>query len=255
MGDKKSKTPKMALIYLGYKALKKKMGDGEEEPELTEEEKIEQLQKPVEESKATSVGGAAGGAAIGTMILPGVGTAIGVGVGAIVGKKKSQKDKTKQEQKNQEELERMKNESLKKQKAEQAPSDLKTVKTAPASGNETKNSAASIEKKSNVPPQRPPAAKPRQIKYEYHEVIVIKTGQTMGIHIKKNEQTGEIFVSNIVPGSDVDQSNVKANDIIVSINGIELKNESIHECANLMSNSKEYVDFKLKRFVQNKEST
>ena len=26
----------MALIYLGYKALKKKMGDGEEEPELTE---------------------------------------------------------------------------------------------------------------------------------------------------------------------------------------------------------------------------
>ena len=85
----------MALIYLGYKALKKKMGDGEEEPELTEvrfqtgyfdlapwlvlqtvtwrsgsdgyqvpssqhhvknpfqEEKMEQLQKPVEASKAT----------------------------------------------------------------------------------------------------------------------------------------------------------------------------------------------------------
>ena len=106
----------------------------------------------------------------------------------------------------------------------------------------------------------------------------------MGLHIKKNEQTGEIFVSNIglflkclphksknvrkintlkrifekqlkVPGSDAEQSNVKANDIIVSINGIELKNESIHECANLMSNSKEYVDFKLKRVLQNKEST
>jgi len=58
----------MALIYLGYKALKKKMGDGEEEPELTEvsyqtryvhvknsfqAEKMEQLQKPVEASKAT----------------------------------------------------------------------------------------------------------------------------------------------------------------------------------------------------------
>ena len=54
-----------------------------------------------------------------------------------------------------------------------------------------------------------------------------------------------------VPGSDAEQSNVKANDIIVSINGIELKNESIHECANLMSNSKEYVEFKLKRAIQN----
>ena len=42
-----------------------------------------------------------------------------------------------------------------------------------------------------------PEAKPRQIKYEYHEVIVIRTGQTMGLHIKKNEETGEIFVSNI----------------------------------------------------------
>ena len=61
----------------------------------------------------------------------------------------------------------------------------------------TKNSAASNEKKPEVPPSRPPAAKPRQIKYEYHEVIVIKTGQTMGLHIKKNEQTGEIYVSNI----------------------------------------------------------
>ena len=63
-----------------------------------------------------------------------------------------------------------------------------------------------------MPPERPPPsqvaqpspadvskpqAKPRQIKYEYHEVIVIKTGQTMGLHIKKNEQTGEIYVSNI----------------------------------------------------------
>jgi len=43
------------------------------------------------------------------------------------------------------------------------------------------------------------------------------------------------------------------NDIIACINGIELKNESIHECANLMGSSKEYVDFKLKRVVQNKE--
>ena len=72
--------------------------------------------------------------------------------------------------------------------------------------------AGSSEKKPEVPPERPPPvevaqslpvdvskpqAKPRQIKYEYHEVIVIKTGQTMGLHIKKNEQTGDIFVSNI----------------------------------------------------------
>ena len=68
----------------------------------------------------------------------------------------------------------------------------------------------SSEKKPEVPPERPPPAvaqtssnvskpeaKPRKIKYEYHEVIVIKTGQTMGLHIKKNEETGEIFVSNI----------------------------------------------------------
>ena len=64
--------------------------------------------------------------------------------------------------------------------------------------------AGSSEKKPEVPPERPPPAdvskpqaKPRQIKYEYHEVIVIKTGQTMGLHIKKNEQTGEIYVTNI----------------------------------------------------------
>jgi len=234
------------------------MGDGEEEPELTEEEKMEQLQKPVEASKATSVGGAAGGAALGTMILPGVGTAIGAGVGALVGKKKSQKDKTKKEQKNQEELERMKTESLKKQKAEQAPSDLKVESST----------AGRSEKKPDEPPERhspaqvaqpspndisKPQAKPRQIKYEYHEVIVIKTGQTMGLHIKKNDETGEIFVSNIVPESDAEKSNVMVNDIIACINGIELKNESIHECANLMGSSKEYVDFKLKRVVQNKE--
>ena len=69
----------------------------------------------------------------------------------------------------------------------------------------------SSEKKPEVPPERPPPAtvaqtspnvskpeaKPRQIKYEYHEVIVIKTGQTMGLHIKKNEENGKIFVSNI----------------------------------------------------------
>jgi len=253
----------MALIYLGYKALKKKMGDGEEEPELTEEEKMEQLQKPVETSKATSVGGAAGGAALGTMILPGVGTAIGAGVGALVGKKKSQKDKTKKEQQNLQELERMKQESLKKQKAEQAPSDFKVERTA---SNASTSKAGSSETKPEVSSEKPPPAyvapqkdeskpeaKPRQIKYEYHEVIVIKTGQTMGLHIKKNEQTGEIFVSNIVPGSDAEQSNVQVNDIIDCINGIQLKNESIHECANLMSNSKEYVDFKLKRILQAKE--
>jgi len=242
----------MALIYLGYKALKKKMGDGEEEPELTEEEKMEQLQKPVEASKATSVGGAAGGAALGTMILPGVGTAIGAGVGALVGKKKSQKDKIKQEQKNQEELERMKSESVKKQKAEQAPSDLKI---------ERSSSKSHAEKKTELQPERTlenpsksatkeetiPQAKPRQIKYETHEVIVIKTGPTMGLHIKKNEENGDIFVSTIVPDSDAEKSNVKVNDIIASINGIDLKNESIHECANLMANSKEYVEFKLKR--------
>jgi len=222
------------------------MGDGEEEPELTEEEKMEQLQKPVEASKATSVGGAAGGAALGTMILPGVGTAIGAGVGALVGKKKSQKDKTKKEQKNQEELERMKTESLKKQKTEQAPSDLKVESSTAGS---TRPSPAQPSPNDISKPQ----AKPRQIKYEYHEVIVIKTGQTMGLHIKKNDETGEIFVSNIVPESDAEKSNVMVNDIIACINGIELKNESIHECANLMGSSKEYVDFKLKRVVQNKE--
>ena len=43
----------MALIYLGYRALKKKMGDGnEEETELTEEEKAQKLAEPVKESKA-----------------------------------------------------------------------------------------------------------------------------------------------------------------------------------------------------------
>jgi len=75
----------------------------------------------------------------------------------------------------------------------------------------------------------------------------------MGLHIKKNEQTGDIYVSNIVPDSDAEKSNVMVDDIIACINGIELRNESIHECANLMGNSKEYVDFKLKRVAQNKE--
>ena len=42
----------MALIYLGYRALKKKMGDGNEETELTEEEKAQKLAEPVKESKA-----------------------------------------------------------------------------------------------------------------------------------------------------------------------------------------------------------
>ena len=46
-------TLNMALIYLGYKAYQKKMGGGEE-PELTEEEKMEKLSQPVEESKAGS---------------------------------------------------------------------------------------------------------------------------------------------------------------------------------------------------------
>ena len=41
----------MALIYLGYRALKKKMGDGNEEEELTEEEKAQKLAEPVKESK------------------------------------------------------------------------------------------------------------------------------------------------------------------------------------------------------------
>ena len=69
-----------------------------------------------------------------------------------------------------------------------------------------------------------------------------------------NQQSQNIFLKlKKVPGSDAEKSNVKINDIIACINGIELKNESIHECANLMANSKEYVDFKLKRVVQNKE--
>ena len=74
------------------------------------------------------------------------------------------------------------------------------------------STAGRSEKKPDEPPEKPspaqvsqpspndiskPQAKPRQIKYEYHEVIVIKTGQTMGLHIKKNDETGEIFVSNI----------------------------------------------------------
>ena len=70
-------------------------------------------------------------------------------------------------------------------------------KSTPATGNTAGNTTGSAEKKPVVPPERPPAAKPRQIKYEYHEVIVIKTRQTMGLHIKKNERNGEIFVSNI----------------------------------------------------------
>lgn len=41
----------MALIYLGYRALKKKMGDGNEEEELTEEEKNAKLAEPVKKSK------------------------------------------------------------------------------------------------------------------------------------------------------------------------------------------------------------
>ena len=61
------------------------------------------------------------------------------------------------------------------------------------------------------------------------------------------------FKTTKVPDSDAEKSNVMVNDIIACINGIELRNESIHECANLMANSKEYVDFKLKRVAQNKE--
>ena len=63
----------------------------------------------------------------------------------------------------------------------------------------------------------------------------------------------DFFKTRKVPESDAEKSNVMVNDIIACINGIELRNESIHECANLMGNSKEYVDFKLKRVAQNKE--
>ena len=61
------------------------------------------------------------------------------------------------------------------------------------------------------------------------------------------------FKTTKVPESDAEKSNVMVDDIIACINGIELRNESIHECANLMATSKEYVDFKLKRVAQNKE--
>ena len=45
----------MALIYLGYRALKKKTGEGGEDPELSNEEKIEKLEAPVKDnSKAAS---------------------------------------------------------------------------------------------------------------------------------------------------------------------------------------------------------
>ena len=54
-----------------------------------------------------------------------------------------------------------------------------------------------------------------------------------------------------MPGSDAEQSNIKQNDVILSVNGINLtKNDSLSECANLMANPKEYVDFKLKRIVK-----
>lgn len=55
----------------------------------------------------TAVGGAAGGAAIGSMILPGVGTVIGAGVGAVMGTKVAEKDKVKKEQNNKQELDRI----------------------------------------------------------------------------------------------------------------------------------------------------
>ena len=112
----------MALIYLGYRALKKKMGDGNQEEELTEEEKNAKLAEPVKTSKAkckyflnllianphlTAVGGAAGGAAIGSMIFPGVGTVIGAGVGAVMGTKAAEKDKVKKEHGNKQELDRI----------------------------------------------------------------------------------------------------------------------------------------------------
>merc|ERR1712168_915239 len=157
----------------------------------------------------------------------------------------------------------MKQESLKKQKAEQAPSDLKVSKSkqntqpektpvAPSEASpapETKQEANPAEVKQ--PEVKSPEAKPRQIKYAVHEVIVIKTKPTMGIHIKKNEQNGDIFVSSLVPGSDAEQSNIKQNDVILSVNGINLtKNDSLSKCANLMANPKEYVDFKLKRIVK-----
>merc|ERR1712235_13453 len=127
MGDKKSKTPKMALIYLGYRALKKKMGDGNEEEELTEEEKAQKLAEPVKESKVKSIGGAAGGAAIGTMILPGVGTAIGAGVGAMMGKKASVSDKAKKEEKNKQELDRIEHLKRLQAQSEQSFDKIKVI--------------------------------------------------------------------------------------------------------------------------------
>lgn len=55
----------------------------------------------------TAVGGAAGGAAIGSMIFPGVGTVIGAGVGAVMGTKAAEKDKVKKEHGNKQELDRI----------------------------------------------------------------------------------------------------------------------------------------------------
>merc|ERR1712235_185610 len=111
MGDKKSKAPKMALIYLGYRALKKKMGDGNEEEELTEEEKAQKLAEPVKESKVKSIGGAAGGAAI----------------GAMMGKKASVSDKAKKEEKNKQELDRIEHVKRLQAQSEQSFDKIKVI--------------------------------------------------------------------------------------------------------------------------------
>lgn len=173
------------------------------------------------------------------MILPGVGTAIGAGIGALAGKTKSQKDKEKQEIKNQEELAKMKNESVKRQQKEQCPSDLDSK---PHSSEKIEHSDSKIY----------PDITPIAIKYENHEVVIIRTASTLGLHIKKNE-AGQIYVSSIVPDSDAEKSNIFKDDLITQINNTQLTtHHSLADCSQLMANSKEYVDLKLQRPVQNK---
>lgn len=90
---------KMALIYLGYRQLKnrkKKKGDDSEEVE--EKTVLSEMNLEKQNRKKKTLVGAGAGAAIGTVILPGVGTAIGAGAGAVAGKL-SGKKKSKPSQK------------------------------------------------------------------------------------------------------------------------------------------------------------
>jgi len=91
----------MALIYLGYRKFvkgdKKKKGDDSEEPENKTVESEMEIEKS--NAKKKTLVGAGAGAAMGTLICPGIGTAIGAGAGAVAGKLSSKKSKKKPSQK------------------------------------------------------------------------------------------------------------------------------------------------------------